>query len=80
VTARGDPINVLRVNTIGMHSVDAVEQTRSGHSGLTLEAAGTGYVHWPRRLRHDRADPAWPDCDRFVPSARLPGATEASSR
>ncbi|MBI4576761.1 MAG: transketolase [Planctomycetes bacterium] len=59
----------LCVNTIRALSVDAVQRASSGHPGLPLGAAPMAYVLWQRHLRHDPADPAWPDRDRFVLSA-----------
>jgi transketolase len=50
-------------------AVDQVEKARSGHPGLPLGAAPMAYVLWSRFLRHDPADPRWPDRDRFVLSA-----------
>jgi len=58
-----------RINTIRFLSVDMVEEARSGHPGLPLGAAPMAYVLWDRFLRHNPADPHWPDRDRFVLSA-----------
>ncbi|MCK4411955.1 MAG: transketolase [Candidatus Eisenbacteria sp.] len=57
------------INTIRMLSVDAVQQARSGHPGMPMGAAAMAYVLWTRFLRHNPADPAWPDRDRFILSA-----------
>lgn len=57
-------INVLRVLTM-----DAVQQANSGHPGLPLGAAPMVYVLWTRHLRHNPANPSWPNRDRFVLSA-----------
>jgi transketolase len=59
----------LRINTIRFLSVDMVEEARSGHPGLPLGAAPMAYVLWDRFLKHNPADPQWPDRDRFVLSA-----------
>jgi transketolase len=53
--------NVLRVL-----AADAVEQAKSGHPGAPLGMAEMATVLWGRHLRHDPADPQWPDRDRFV--------------
>jgi len=45
---------------------DAVEQAKSGHPGAPLGMAEMATVLWSRHLRHDPADPRWPDRDRFV--------------
>jgi len=57
------------INTIRMLSADAVQQARSGHPGMPMGAAAMAYVLWTRFLRHDPADPHWPDRDRFLLSA-----------
>ena len=59
----------LLVNTIRFLAVDMVEEARSGHPGLPLGAAPMAYVLWDRFLKHNPADPTWPDRDRFVLSA-----------
>ena len=62
-------IDDLCINTIRVLSIDAVEQAASGHPGMPMGAAPMAYVLWTRHLRHDPADPTWPDRDRFVLSA-----------
>jgi transketolase len=46
--------------------MDAVEAARAGHPGTPMALAPAAYVLWHRFLRHNPADPAWPDRDRFV--------------
>ena len=46
--------------------MDAVEAAQSGHPGTPMALAPAAWVLWNRFLRHDPADPAWPDRDRFV--------------
>jgi transketolase len=46
--------------------MDAVEAAQSGHPGTPMALAPMAYVLWSRFLRHDPADPSWPDRDRFV--------------
>ncbi len=62
-------VDLLCVDTIRALAVDAVEQARSGHPGAPMGLAPAAYVLWARFLRHDPADPGWPDRDRFVLSA-----------
>ncbi|MEP6476144.1 MAG: transketolase [Actinomycetota bacterium] len=62
-------LDELCVNTVRALAIDAVERARSGHPGMPLGAAPAAYVLWSRFLRHNPADPAWPDRDRFVLSA-----------
>ncbi len=59
----------LHINTIRFLAVDMVEEANSGHPGLPLGAAPMAYVLWDRFLRHNPANPAWPNRDRFVLSA-----------
>ncbi|MEP6473021.1 MAG: transketolase, partial [Gemmatimonadota bacterium] len=46
--------------------MDAVEKANSGHPGTPMALAPVGYLLWSRFLRHNPANPAWPDRDRFV--------------
>jgi transketolase len=54
------------INTVRVLAMDAVEQAQSGHPGTPMALAPAAYILWTRHLRHDPADPAWPDRDRFV--------------
>ncbi|HEV8676360.1 MAG TPA: transketolase [Methylomirabilota bacterium] len=65
----GPELDTLCVNTIRFVAADAVQKARSGHPGMPMGAAAMAYVLWTRFLRHNPADPAWPDRDRFVLSA-----------
>ncbi|MDQ0503736.1 transketolase [Xanthobacter agilis] len=47
-------------------AMDAVEQAKSGHPGAPLGMAEIAAVLWREQLRHNPADPSWPDRDRFV--------------
>jgi transketolase len=62
-------LDELCVNTIRTLSIDAVQQANSGHPGAPMGAGLMAYVLWDRVLKHNPADPAWPDRDRFVLSA-----------
>ncbi len=62
-------LDQLCINTIRMLAADAVQKAKSGHPGLPMGAAAMAYVLWSRFLRHNPANPAWPDRDRFVLSA-----------
>ena len=46
--------------------MDAVEQARSGHPGMPLGMADIAEVLWNDYLRHNPANPRWPNRDRFV--------------
>jgi len=62
-------VDELCINTMRMLSVDMVEAAKSGHPGLPLGAAAIPYVLWTRVLRHNPANPQWPNRDRFILSA-----------
>lgn len=54
------------INTIRFLSADGVQQAKSGHPGLPMGAAPMAYTIWTRHLRHNPANPSWPDRDRFI--------------
>ena len=56
----------LSINTLRFLSADAVQQANSGHPGLPMGAAPMAYAIWARHLRHNPANPAWANRDRFV--------------
>jgi len=62
-------IDQLSINTIRILSAEAVEKANSGHPGLPMGAAPMAYTLWSRVLRHNPANPAWADRDRFILSA-----------
>jgi transketolase len=64
-----DEVDRLGITTLRFLAADAVQSANSGHPGLPLGAAAAAWVLWSRHLRHDPADPRWPDRDRFVLSA-----------
>jgi len=47
-------------------AMDMVESAQSGHPGAPLGLAEIAAVLWQRYLRHNPANPFWPDRDRFV--------------
>ena len=49
--------------------MDAVQKAESGHPGTPMALAPLGYQLYARHMRHNPADPRWPDRDRFVLSA-----------
>lgn len=59
----------LAINTIRTLSIDAIEQANSGHPGITMGAAPMAYVLWTKLMKHNPANPAWFNRDRFVLSA-----------
>jgi len=53
-------------NAIRALSMDAVEAAKSGHPGMPMGMAEIAVALWSRHLRHNPANPHWPDRDRFV--------------
>ena len=53
-------------NAIRALAMDAVQSAKSGHPGMPMGMADIAEVLWNDHLRHDPADPAWVDRDRFV--------------
>jgi transketolase len=56
----------LMANAIRALAMDAVQQANSGHPGAPMGMAEMAVALWGRHLRHNPADPRWPDRDRFV--------------
>ena len=46
--------------------MDAVQQAGNGHPGAPMGMADIAEVLWRSVLKHNPADPRWPDRDRFV--------------
>ncbi len=57
------------INTIRALSMDTVQRANSGHPGLPMGMAPAAYLLYQRIMRHNPADPGWPDRDRFILSA-----------
>jgi transketolase len=53
-------------NAIRALSMDAVQRANSGHPGMPMGMADIAQVLWADFLRHNPANPRWPDRDRFV--------------
>ena len=53
-------------NAIRALAMDAVEAAKSGHPGMPMGMAEIALALWNRHLRHNPANPHWPDRDRFV--------------
>jgi len=61
MTARVELANAIRAL-----AMDAVQQANSGHPGMPMGMAEIADVLWNDHLRHNPANPAWPNRDRFV--------------
>ena len=53
-------------NAIRALSMDAVQKANSGHPGAPMGMADIAEVLWNDHLKHNPANPHWPDRDRFV--------------
>ncbi len=56
----------LMANAIRALAMDAVQQANSGHPGAPMGMADIAVAVWGRQLKHNPANPHWPDRDRFV--------------
>ena len=59
-------LDLLSINTVRTLSMDGVQKANSGHPGTPMALAPLGYALFTRHMKHDPADPHWPDRDRFV--------------
>jgi transketolase len=57
------------IDTIRTLSADAVQQANAGHPGTAMALAPLAYLLYTEVMRHNPANPHWPDRDRFVLSA-----------
>jgi transketolase len=65
----GNATDRLAVNTIRALAMDMVQKANSGHPGMPMGMAEAAYLLWSRFLKHNPANPRWPDRDRFILSA-----------
>jgi transketolase len=56
----------LGINVIRGLAMDAPQKALSGHPGTAMALAPLAHVLFTRIMRHDPADPHWPDRDRFI--------------
>jgi transketolase len=59
-------IDTMSVNAIRVLSADGVQKANSGHPGLPLGAAAMAYELWAKHMKHNPANPKWPNRDRFI--------------
>ncbi|MEJ6002240.1 transketolase [Paucibacter soli] len=55
-----------QANALRALAMDAVQAANSGHPGAPMGMAEMALALWGGPLRHNPANPAWPDRDRFV--------------
>ncbi len=60
------PSRIELANAIRALSMDAVQAANSGHPGAPMGMADIAEVLWNDYLRHNPANPDWPNRDRFV--------------
>jgi len=58
--------SILAFRTLAM---DAVQKANSGHPGTAMALSPLAYLLYTKHLRHNPANPDWPNRDRFVLSA-----------
>jgi transketolase len=54
------------VDVVRSLAMDAPLKANSGHQGTAMALAPLAHVLYSRVMKHDPADPSWPDRDRFV--------------
>ena len=59
-------LDLLSINTVRTLAMDGVQKANSGHPGTPMALAPLGYALFTKHMKHDPADPHWPDRDRFV--------------
>ena len=69
MTGNHSDLDHLCINTIRTLAMDGIQKANSGHPGMPMGTADMAYVLWTQFLKHNPANPAWPDRDRFVLSA-----------
>lgn len=57
------------VNAIRILTAEGVQKAKSGHPGMPMGAAPAAYAIWGKEMKHNPADPKWPNRDRFVLSS-----------
>lgn len=58
----------LAIATLRGLALDMPRAAHSGHSGTAMALAPLGWLLYSRVLKHNPADPAWPDRDRLIMS------------
>ena len=61
-----DDLDARAIELIRGFAMDAPRRASSGHPGTAMALAPAAHVLFSRIMRHDPADPHWPDRDRFI--------------
>jgi transketolase len=61
-----DDLDARAIQLIRGFAMDAPRKASSGHPGTAMALAPAAHVLYSRIMRHDPADPHWPDRDRFI--------------
>ena len=59
----------LTIDTIRALAMDSVQKANAGHPGTAMALAPLAYTLYAKVLRHNPANPDWPNRDRFILSA-----------
>ncbi len=59
-------LDTVSINTLRFLAVDAVEKAKCGHPGAPLGDAPIAYLLFHKLMRHNPANSAWSNRDRFV--------------
>jgi transketolase len=59
-------VEAQAISLIRGFAMDGPLHAKSGHQGTAMALAPLGHVLFSRVLKHDPANPSWPDRDRFV--------------
>jgi transketolase len=65
-TSLPDDFDHQAIGLIRGLAMDAPLYARSGHQGTAMALAPLAHVLYSRVMKHDPANPLWPDRDRFV--------------
>ncbi len=66
MTPTVSPLDKLCIDTVRCLAMDAIQKANSGHPGTPMAQAPAAFVLWTKFLKHNPANPSWPDRDRFV--------------
>jgi transketolase len=62
-------VEQLSINTIRTLAMDSVQRANAGHPGTAMALAPIAYLLYTEVMKHNPANPHWPDRDRFILSA-----------